>query len=174
MAGYRLDFALRHPDFPGRHVLAIESDGAAYHSGHTARERDRLRQELLERRGWTFHRIWSTDWFNNADREVKRVVAAYEETLRRGDEPNPHSVATPLKVWNEGTTERKRARPRFERREQITDYSMSTLIELVRFVRSDDVLRSREDEQRLLLNELGYSRLGSRIQAVLSRAQEFA
>ncbi|WP_251449400.1 AAA domain-containing protein [Microbacterium sp. Marseille-Q6648] len=174
VAGYRLDFAVRHPDFPGRHVLAIEADGAAYHSGHTARERDRLRQELLERRGWTFHRIWSTDWFNNADREVKRAVAAYEETLRRGDTPNPHSAPTPLKVWNEGTTERKRARPRFERREQITDYSMSTLIELVRFVRSDDVLRSKEDEQRLLLNELGYSRLGSRIQAVLSRAQELA
>ncbi|EPD83041.1 hypothetical protein HMPREF1529_03053 [Microbacterium sp. oral taxon 186 str. F0373] len=47
VGGYRIDFAARHPDTPGRHVLAIEADGAAYHSGHIARERDRLRQELL-------------------------------------------------------------------------------------------------------------------------------
>src|SRR5205823_2117174 len=65
VGGYRLDFAVRHPTRPGRYLLAVEADGAAYHSGHIARERDRLRQRLLEARGWTFHRIWSTDWFND-------------------------------------------------------------------------------------------------------------
>ena len=172
--GYRLDFAVRHPDFPGRHVLAIEADGAAYHSGHTARERDRLRQELLERRGWTFHRIWSTDWFNDADREVRRALTAYEEALRLNAGSDRASAPAAPKVWNEGTTERKLPRPLFKRREQITDYSMSTLIELVRYIRSDDILRSREEEQRLLLKELGYSRLGSRIQTALSQAQDLA
>lgn len=176
VGGYRLDFAARHPDFPGRHVLAIEADGAAYHSGHIARERDRLRQQLLEKRGWTFHRIWSTDWFNDAEGEVRRTVLAFNEALRSSEQPPaaPDELVSQQREWGEGTTERKLPRPRFARQEQITDYSLSTLVELVRYVRSDDVLRSADEEQRLLMAELGYTRRGNRIQVTLSRAQELA
>lgn len=176
VGGYRIDFAARHPDYPGRHVLAIEADGAAYHSGHIARERDRLRQELLERRGWRFHRIWSTDWFNDADREVKRTVAAFDEALRRTEQPEgrPAAPSATTDHWSEGTTVRKRPRPQFVRQPQITDYSTSTLIEIIRYIRSDDVLRSDDEEQRLIMAELGYTRRGRRIQEVLARAQELA
>ena len=66
VAGYWLDFACGHPDPAGGMVLAIEADGASYHSAYTARERDRLRQELLEIKGWRFHRIWSTAWFRTS------------------------------------------------------------------------------------------------------------
>jgi len=58
-SGYWIDFAAQHPTTPGRMVLAIECDGASYHSSPTARDRDRLRQQHLEQLGWTFHRIWS-------------------------------------------------------------------------------------------------------------------
>lgn len=85
VGGYRIDFAARHPEKPGRHVLAIEADGASYHSGHTARERDRLRQSMLEARGWRFHRIWSTDWFADADAEVAKTVAAFEAAVAADD-----------------------------------------------------------------------------------------
>lgn len=172
VGGYRIDFAARHPDSPGRHVLAIEADGAAYHSGHIARERDRLRQELLERRGWRFHRIWSTDWFNNADGEVKRRVDAFTTALSHATPvlAQPNEVPT----WREGSTQRKLPQPTFERYDSITDYSTGTLVELVRYIRSDDVLRSAEEEQRLVLRELGFSKLGSRIQAAISRAQTLA
>lgn len=54
VCNYRIDFAVRHPKNPDEFVLAIEADGASYHSGHIARERDRLRQMLLEDRGWNF------------------------------------------------------------------------------------------------------------------------
>ena len=54
VSGYRIDFAVKHPEQPGRYVLAIECDGATYHSSPTARERDRLRQQLLEKLGWAF------------------------------------------------------------------------------------------------------------------------
>ena len=57
VSGFRIDFACAHPDQPGRMVLAIEADGASYHSAHTARDRDRLRQQVLEDKGWRFHRI---------------------------------------------------------------------------------------------------------------------
>ena len=62
-AGLKIDLAVRHPDLPGRYMLAVECDGATYHRGLWARERDRLRQEILENMGWRFRRIWSTDWF---------------------------------------------------------------------------------------------------------------
>jgi hypothetical protein len=58
---FRVDLAACHPTAPGKYVLAIECDGATYHSSYTARDRDRLRQQQLEKLGWTFHRIWSTD-----------------------------------------------------------------------------------------------------------------
>lgn len=78
-AGYFIDMAVRDPELPGRYILAIECDGAAYHSSRSARDRDRLRQGVLEGLGWRFHRIWSTDWFRNSAHETQRAVDAIEE-----------------------------------------------------------------------------------------------
>jgi hypothetical protein len=72
-AGFRIDIGVRHPDRPGQYLVAVECDGAAYHSALWARERDRLRQDVLEGLGWRFHRIWSTDWFHRRDHEIKRL-----------------------------------------------------------------------------------------------------
>jgi hypothetical protein len=71
--------AVIDPEHPGRYLLGIECDGAAYHSARSARDRDRLRQQVLEGIGWRIHRIWSTDWFRNPERELKRVVEAIEK-----------------------------------------------------------------------------------------------
>ncbi len=78
-AGFRIDLGVRRPDQPGHYILAVECDGAAYHSALWARERDRLRQEVLEGLGWRFHRIWSTDWFHRRHAEIDRLRAALEE-----------------------------------------------------------------------------------------------
>jgi hypothetical protein len=75
-AGFKIDLAVKHPDQPGRYILAVECDGATYHSARWARERDRLRQEILENLGWSFHRIWSTDWFHNRRREEQKLAEA--------------------------------------------------------------------------------------------------
>jgi very-short-patch-repair endonuclease len=56
--------------------MGIECDGAAYHSGRSARDRDRLRQEVLEGLGWKLYRIWSTDWFRSPQREAQRLLTA--------------------------------------------------------------------------------------------------
>ncbi|EQB10363.1 DUF3320 domain-containing protein [Novosphingobium lindaniclasticum] len=77
-AGFRIDIGVRHPDRPGSYLLAVECDGATYHSALWARERDRLRQDVLEHLGWRFHRIWSTDWFYDRSRQVERLRAALE------------------------------------------------------------------------------------------------
>lgn len=75
VGGYRIDLAIKdeHSD---RYVLGIECDGATYHRTPTARDRDRLRQSVLEGMGWHIHRIWSTDWIKDPAREVERVLAA--------------------------------------------------------------------------------------------------
>jgi very-short-patch-repair endonuclease len=61
VGGYRVDFAAAHPDDPSRMILAVEADGASYRDSGSVRDRDRLRKEHLERLGWRFHRLWSTN-----------------------------------------------------------------------------------------------------------------
>ncbi len=78
---YKIDFGVRHPK-TNKYVLAIEADGWTYHSSPYARERDWLRQEVLERKGWVFVRIWSTDWWENPALQVNRVLAAYELAIK--------------------------------------------------------------------------------------------
>ncbi len=73
VAGFFVDLAVQHPRNPGSFILGVECDGASYHSGRSARDRDRLRQMILENLGWNIHRIWSTDWFKNRDREVEKL-----------------------------------------------------------------------------------------------------
>ncbi len=78
-AGFYVDLAIIDADHPGAYLMGIECDGASYHSAASARDRDRLRQSILESKGWTIHRIWSTDWFRNPAKETERVVQALEQ-----------------------------------------------------------------------------------------------
>lgn len=78
-AGFYIDIGIRDPDKPGRYLLGVECDGATYHRARSARDRDRLREEVLRGLGWQLHRIWSTDWFRNPEREFQRL----EEAIKR-------------------------------------------------------------------------------------------
>lgn len=86
-AGFFLDLAVVDDEHPGRYLLGIECDGAAYHNARSARDRDRLRQAVLEGLNWTIHRIWSTDWFRNPLRELKKVVEAIACAKERMTKP---------------------------------------------------------------------------------------
>ncbi|NQV24757.1 MAG: DUF3320 domain-containing protein [Rhodopirellula sp.] len=79
MAGFFIDLAIVDPDCPGRYILGVECDGATYHSARWARDRDRLRQAVLEDHGWTLHRIWSTDWFQSRDDQLRKLAAVVED-----------------------------------------------------------------------------------------------
>ncbi|MFC1628429.1 DUF3320 domain-containing protein [Gemmatimonadota bacterium] len=79
-AGYRIDLGIKDDEHPGRFLCGIECDGASYHSAATVRERDRLRQEVLEQRGWSIYRVWSTDWFYNPSKQVERLRSLIEQT----------------------------------------------------------------------------------------------
>lgn len=77
-SGYKIDLGIRKPD-SSDYFLAVECDGATYHNSKNARDRDRLRQEILERMGWKFYRIWSTDWYKNKPTEKNNLLKAVEQ-----------------------------------------------------------------------------------------------
>lgn len=79
--GFFIDLAIRHPEDPDQFILGVECDGASYHSSRVARDRDRLRQEILERLGWKLHRIWSTDWFADQERELNKLKERIHSVL---------------------------------------------------------------------------------------------
>lgn len=79
VAGFFIDVAVIDPGNPGRYLMGVECDGATYHSAKTARDRDRLRQTILERLGWNIRRIWSTDWFKNPHAELQPIIRELHE-----------------------------------------------------------------------------------------------
>jgi len=78
VTGYFLDIAVKDPGSPGRFLMGIECDGASYHSAKSTRDRDRLRQEILESLGWEIRRIWSTDWFKNPQAQLEPIFQELE------------------------------------------------------------------------------------------------
>jgi very-short-patch-repair endonuclease len=85
--GFRIDMAVVDPAAGGRYLLGVECDGATYHSSATARDRDRLRQAVLEGLGWRLCRVWSTDWLRNRERQVQRVLSAVAAAAHPADAP---------------------------------------------------------------------------------------
>lgn len=98
VAGFRIDLAVVDTNRPGRYLLGIECDGANYHRSRSARDRDRIRESVLQDRGWNLHRIWSTDWFNHTDDELRNLISAIEDAYAAGDIPSPEPVSTPQTV----------------------------------------------------------------------------
>ncbi len=84
VAGFFIDLAVIDPRKPDRYLLGVECDGAAYHSARWARDRDRLRQEVLTGHGWRLHRIWSTEWFHSPEEQARRLLAAIEDAAEAG------------------------------------------------------------------------------------------
>lgn len=199
-SGYRIDFAVRHPDQTKNFVLAVEADGASYHASHTARDRDRLRQDHLERLGWRFCRIWSTDWFNNHTREVERVLDAYRAALRSpistrvptlGDNDRragrsggvgsgtDAAGGLPVRDGTKGgnsppvtgtATDPRGTAPWLPRGAPITEHSPRSLVRLAKWVMSDGLLRTDEEVFEEMFERLGYGRRGSRIKEALFEA----
>ncbi|MFJ8078175.1 DUF3320 domain-containing protein [Streptomyces sp. NPDC096176] len=84
VAGYRIDIGLRHPEMPGAYALGIECDGAMYHSSKAARDRDRLREQVLNGLGWRLYRIWGTDWYRGRAGAELRLREAVEHAIAQG------------------------------------------------------------------------------------------
>ena len=84
-SGYRLDIGVVDPRAPGRYLAGIECDGATYHSAASSRDRDRLRQHVLEGLGWNILRIWSTDWWLDPEGEIEKIGQRLQAILDMSD-----------------------------------------------------------------------------------------
>jgi very-short-patch-repair endonuclease len=176
-SGYRIDMAAVHPEKPGEYVLAIECDGASYHSAPTARDRDRLRQQQLERLGWRFHRIWSTDWFSDKHAEIERALNAYRLSINAAVRSSESSTGTARKVREPGEKladlkPQRGPKPKIPSYNSISDYQLEDLIQLIEWIQSDGLLRSDEELVSELIPLLGFRRRGSRIEEELRFAIE--
>ena len=184
-SGFLIDLAVYDPDDEGRFLLAVECDGARYHSASWARERDRLRQTVLEQKGWTFHRIWSTDWFYNRDVEVRKLLDAIERARLSGD-----SKSIPVQARQRSPVERevRLAAPEPERtfyEEAAFSIPETGVFELheapldtlarhtVRIVEIEGPVHLEEIGRRLS-RLWGYKRAGKRIQDSVRRAAAVA
>lgn len=91
-AGYRIDLAVVDPDDARRYVLAIETDGPSYHASKVARDRDRLRGQVLAQLGWRTHRVWALDFWADPDKEVSRAQGAIIAAIAAGRQRRPSVV----------------------------------------------------------------------------------
>jgi very-short-patch-repair endonuclease len=96
VSGFKIDLGVRHPDYSGKFIVGIECDGAAYHSSKSARDRDRLREEILRELGWEILRVWSTDWFDNPNFQTERLARQIEELRMRPARPYEDYVVSPV------------------------------------------------------------------------------
>lgn len=191
-AGFRIDIGVRHPDRPGQYLVAVECDGAAYHSALWARERDRLRQDVLENLGWTFHRIWGTDWFHRRDQEIARLREALDAAREKAiDGIAVHGANTGVARASEPALDRDSAvvtiahlqltSPAYERAEIILHSNLepheappSQLANLIMKIVEIEGPIHIDEVARRISAAFGKSRAGSRIVEVTRQATSHA
>jgi very-short-patch-repair endonuclease len=185
-AGFFIDMAIVDPDRKGRYLLGIECDGATYHSARSARDRDRLRQAVLENLGWKLHRIWSTDWFQNPAVEIKRLFQALEQAktssppktervenrvpvVREDSPPHTHAnqAAPPASELIPYKVVTLSVRPDWRELHQVSVQELSEWIGQV--VSSESPVHSSEVYRRIA-DAWNVQRIGSRISDVLGTA----
>lgn len=191
--GFRIDIGVRHPDKPGTYLLAVECDGATYHSALWARERDRLRQDVLEHLGWRFHRIWSTDWFYNRRAETERLrlaLVAAREAAKEGiringanaDRQKAVDVSEADSITFDIPEVVARQMPAYERavfpviaRQEPHEVAVTTLADLAqRIVAAEGPIHLEETARRVAAcfgKEKAGSRIISATKSALARAQ---
>ena len=191
VAGFFIDLAVRNPQQPGHYLLGIECDGAPYHSSRSARDRDRLRQAVLEDHGWIIHRIWSTDWFQRPAEQLRKVQQAMERAQEKAGEKvrlDAPPVTGPAAGDNTETIERETAMeqddtglrdlaipyseanfavPKRKEPHEVTTKEMAVIV--ARIVQLEGPLH--EDEVVARVRDLwGLGRAGTRVQDSVAKA----
>jgi very-short-patch-repair endonuclease len=163
--GFRIDMALKHPKRPGEFCLGIECDGATYHSSQTARDRDRIRQGILESLGWNIVRVWSTDWVRDTNRQLQRILAAYESAIRQsGPLISPKEAIEEDDADLNPTIVETGVSPSLSLSfSSINDVPPGQILKTAKSVLKHAGATEFEDLIKLTARELGFLRLGPRI-----------
>lgn len=168
-SGYKIDLALVDPSEPGRFILGVECDGATYHSAATARDRDRLRQEVLESLGWKIVRIWSTDWIKNPKGQIQRILEIYQKRL---NEPIEQEGITPKEGVKDSTEDSpvtiEKANPRIftiptQKYQSINDVPESIIIDFIITILDSFGETDQNELIQSVARKLGFNRTGAKI-----------
>ena len=183
--GKFIDIGIVDPENPGRYILGIECDGARYHSSRSARDRDRIREQVLRDLGWRLHRIWSTDWFRNEERELRRAVAAIEQAKAAQPVARPTGNVVTLEIQRSDDEEKlggskdvptyEFARPNLKSLGcELHEYPHSDLLTpITEIVRVEGPIHISEVCRRIA-GSVGVTRIGSRIKENLDLAISYA
>jgi hypothetical protein len=91
---YKIDIGVIDPANPGHYLLGVECDGLTYLSSSSARDRDRLREQVLNNLGWRIHRIWSPTWVARKESEVRKLKEALEQPCRTSQKQETKTKTT--------------------------------------------------------------------------------
>ena len=146
----------------------------------TARDRDRLRQEHLERLGWRFHRIWYQDWFFHREAEIARARAAYQAAVTAADQGESRPAISDVPQRQDAAPDpgpnltiparRVGPCPVPTRRGSISEYGLAELTAIIRWIESDTLLRTEDELLAEAVRVLGFGRRGSKITAAITAA----
>ncbi len=182
-SGYRIDLGIVDPERPGAYLMAVECDGATYHGSRNARERDRLRDAVLEGLGWRIYRVWSTDWWYERERAEQRLLAAVEaarlapRTVKAPPVPTPAPPPAPPAPDADAPSDDSPwpanasawvppSPPAGGAKEAFFEATPALRAQLSALVAAHAPLH-REEAYRTLAGAWGYARLGKRIAARL-------
>ena len=150
VSGFRIDLGVVHPDKAGVFLAGIECDGATYHRSATARDRDKVRQGVLEGLGWNILRVWSTDWFKHAQSVSDRIHTQLNVLL---SEDRERDLAKEAVMTNKASEEQGvgsdpiNTAPTVDAPAAMSPTSSSAAMEI--FQRSPDSAPSEDDANRL-------------------------
>ena len=180
-AGYSLDLAVIDEARPGRYVLGIECDGRNYRDTPTARDRDRIRHEMLEGLGWRLARVWSVDWFRAPHREIDKLMETIELARTGKLKPKmptraPAARATEASAF--AAVEGDLAVPDYEyysprsawTPEEFYSVSVDKLAKLAANVTDVEGPIRRDELVRRVCSAYGFSRTGQRMEDKVLRA----
>lgn len=102
ISGFRIDLGIRHPDLAGSYLAGVECDGATYHGSATARDRDKVREQVLRGLGWNILRVWSTDWWLDAKGCAERLHENLEALLQESRERRASDDSAAETHWDIG------------------------------------------------------------------------
>jgi hypothetical protein len=177
-SGQAIDFGVVHPTDPNRFVMALELDGPAYARIPTTRDRDRLREQQLERLGWGYHRLWVDGWLSDRDgaietakRAVEAVLDGRKTAVSTGEpgKPKASHTAEPDPP-DPGEPAVRGPRPDVPRYKSLRTYKPEQLVALVDWIESDGVDRSEREVIDLALEDVGGKALTVSAQKTLSLA----
>jgi very-short-patch-repair endonuclease/DNA polymerase III delta prime subunit len=184
--GFYIDLAIVDPENPAKYLIGITCDGAAYNAARSARDRDRLRQQVLEEMGWKIYRVWSTDWFRHPARELRRLLAAIDNAKGKvtnvqveddadGEEEDYTMVReagdltdSDVPLYTLATLPEEISKKELHQHpmEKIQEW-LEKVVEVESPVHTDEVTRR-------IIEAAGVSRVGSRIREILKQAITFA